>query len=117
MFTQEDLCAIAKNDPEMIRAYYEAVHAIIDFRQELAKNQSGLWAGARLKKKQVDATFLAKRFSRGVVFNGQPISEDDRKRVELWLIDAANFHMMPKEEQRNVLMRDLDDARQAELPG
>jgi hypothetical protein len=99
VITEEAFYAIAKARPEMMQAFYKAVNAIIEYRKEIATNQSGWFAAARLKKKQLAATFLAMQFADGLVFNGQPISEEEKKLVQNWIIGAANFHMLPKEEQ------------------
>jgi hypothetical protein len=117
MITQKDFYEIAKNNPELMRAYYNAVQAIIDLREEVAKNQSGLWASARLRKKEFSATFQVIDIGNRLIFNGQPISEEEKKLVQRWIINAANYHMMPKEEQHKALMRDLENARQADQPG
>jgi hypothetical protein len=103
MITESDFYQLAKANPTMMRAFYEAVNAIIDYRNEAEASQGGLWAKMRLKKKQFDATFLVKQFARGLVFNGQPASEEEKRQVERWIIEAANFHMLPKEEQRRQL--------------
>jgi hypothetical protein len=50
------------------------------------------------------ACFQAIDFATRVVFNGQPISEEEKKLVQHWIVEAANFHMLPKEEQDKVLM-------------
>jgi hypothetical protein len=113
MITQEDLYALAKDRPEMMRAFYSAVNAIIEYRKELAANQSGLWAVARLKKKQLAATFQTTHFPSGIVFNGQPISEEEKKLVQNWIVEAANFHMLTKEEQDKQLVRNVDALRES----
>jgi hypothetical protein len=53
MLTQHDIYEIATNNPEMARAFYKAVKAIIELREEAARNKSGLWATARLKKRNL----------------------------------------------------------------
>jgi len=62
-----------------------------------------LWAKLWLRKKQYDATFLMFRFAHGFVFNGRPISEEEKKLVHHTIINAANFHMLSKEDQAIVL--------------
>ncbi len=103
MLTEQDFFAIAEARPEMMRAFYKAVNAIIECRKEEATNPSGLWATARFKKKQFDANFLTRRFISGFVFNGQSLSEEEKKVVFNWIVGAATFHMLPKEEQDKVL--------------
>lgn len=115
MITEADFYEIAKSRPEMMRAFYKAVNAIIEVRKEEAKNPSGLWATARFKKKQFDANFLTRQFISGFVFNGQPLSEPEKKLVFNWIVGAANFHMMPKEEQNRQLEETF--AREDELGG
>jgi hypothetical protein len=99
MFSQQDFYAMAKDRPEMLREYYDAVYSIIDLRQDLAKSPSGLWAKARQKKKQLATTFRLLHFPDRIVFNGQPLSEEEKDLVKKWIIEAANFHMLPKEDQ------------------
>jgi hypothetical protein len=43
-------------------------------------------------------------FADGFVFNGKPITEVQKKLVQQWIIETANFRMLSKEEQNNVLM-------------
>ena len=99
MITEADFYEIAKSRPEMMRAYYKAVDAFIEVRKEVATNQSGLWATARLRKKQFTATFLLLQFTDGFIFNGQPLSEEDEKVRPNWIEGAATFHMLPEEEK------------------
>jgi hypothetical protein len=108
MITEEDFYAIAKARPEMMQGFYKAVNAIIECRKEAATNQSGLWAKARQKKKEFNATFLVHQFADSFIFNGQPISEEEKKLVHSWIFGAANFHMLPKEEQDRQLVRNVD---------
>jgi predicted Zn-dependent protease with MMP-like domain len=115
MITEADFYAIAKARPEMMRAFYKAVDAITEVRKEVATNQSGLWATARLKKKEFTATFLLKQFASGFLFNGQPLSEEDKKLVHHWIIGAANFHMLPEEEKNGQLLRNARDIEEEEL--
>ena len=115
MITEADFYEIAKSRPEMMRAYYKAVDAIIEVRKEVATNQSGLWATARLRKKQFTTTFLLLQFTNGFIFNAQPLSEEDKTLVRNWIVGAANFHMMPKEEQDRQLEETF--AREDELGG
>jgi hypothetical protein len=109
MLTQEGFYAMAKDRPEILRSFYNAVHALIEYRQEADKNPSGLWAKAHLKKTQFSVTFQIQRFASRLVFNGQPLSEEERNLVKKWIIEAANFHMLPKEEQENQLMQNVDE--------
>jgi hypothetical protein len=93
MITQEKLLAIAQAEPEMRRAFQAAVHVVAELRREAAKNKRGLWAGLRLKRKGVSAVFLTDRFISGLVFNGTPISEQERTLIRDWIVGAAEFHM------------------------
>ena len=115
MITEADFYEIAKSRPEMMRAYYKAVDAIIEVRKEVATNQSGLWATARLRKKQFTATFLLLQFTNGFIFNGQPLSEEDKKLVRNWIEGAATFHMLPEEEKNRQLLRNARDIEEEEL--
>jgi hypothetical protein len=99
MITEQDFLAFAEAKPEMIRTFYKAVNAVIEYRKEEAANQSGWWATARLKKKQLAVTFLMIHFPNSIIFDGQPISEEEKKLVRSWILSAANFHMLPKAEQ------------------
>ena len=115
MITEADFYKIAKSRPEMMRAYYKAVDAIIEVRKEVATNQSGLWATARLRKKQFTATFLLLQFTNGFIFNGQPLLEEDKKLVRNWIEGAATFHMLPEEEKNRQLLRNARDIEEEEL--
>jgi hypothetical protein len=57
--------------------------------------------------------FLVIQFTSG--FNGQPLSEEEKKLVQNWIVGAANFYMLPKEEQERQLARDV--GAQASLKG
>jgi hypothetical protein len=59
---------------------------------------------------------LMMQIANGFVFNGQPISEEEKKLVHHWIADAASFHVLPKEEQDRQLGRDVS-ARRAESGG
>lgn len=108
MLTEEKFYAFAKDRPEVMRAFYKAVNAIIDFRKEFATSQSGWWATARLKKKEFEAKFLMLHFADRFVFNGQPLSEEEKRHVRHWIVAAANFHMLPKEDRHKVLMEGVE---------
>jgi hypothetical protein len=99
MITEEDFLAMAKARPELMRAFHKVVNAVIEFRKAAVTNQSSLWAKARLKKKAFTAIFLTGRFTDGFVFNGKPISEEEKKLIQNWIVGAADFQMLPKEEQ------------------
>jgi hypothetical protein len=89
----------------MMRSFHQAVDAVIKCRlEEMKDHSSSLWATARFKKKQFDATFLTKRFLNRFAINGQPLSEEDKKRVFNRIMGAATFRMLPKEEQHQILM-------------
>jgi uncharacterized protein (DUF849 family) len=94
--TEDDLCALGKTHPEMALAYWKAVNAIIEYRKDSAAKQSGLWAAARLKKKQLAATFDLFQFLNGIVFEGQPLSEEEKLLVTEWVTNAASFQMLSK---------------------
>jgi len=99
MITEEDFYAIAQARPDTIRAFCAAVLAVVEMRKEAAAKQSDPWAEVRLKKKQSTATSLTAQFASGLMLNGQPISEAERKIAQSWILRAADFHMLPKEEQ------------------
>jgi hypothetical protein len=60
------------------------------------------------KKKEFDAVFLTNRFADGIEANGPPISEDERKLARNLIISAADFHMMPKDQQEKMLRQCTD---------
>jgi hypothetical protein len=113
MITEREFYEIAKDTPELMRAYYKAVFAIVEVRKEEAKNKSGLWAEMRLKKKQYDATFLTFQVADGFRFNGRPLSEEEKIQVHSWIAHAASFHMLSKEEQGELLTRIGEAAAEA----
>ena len=89
MITQKDLQELTNDKPEMVRAYYEAMNAVIDYQNEVAAIQpSPSWNAARLKKKQFAATTKLVRFAQRVVFNGQRLSEKDKELVRHWVAGA-----------------------------
>jgi hypothetical protein len=88
MITQEDLRGLINDEPEMIRAYYEAVNAVIEYRKDVAAIQPNQRNTAQLKKKQFAATIKLIQFANGIVFNDQPLSEEDKKLVRHWVVDA-----------------------------
>jgi len=89
MITQKDLHALANDNPEMLRAYHQAVTAVIEYRKEVAAIQPGLRIAARLKKKQFAATLTLIQFANTIVFNGRPLSQEDKKLVRHWIAEAA----------------------------
>jgi hypothetical protein len=118
MITEEDFYAIAASRPGLIRAFCNAVDAVIGLRQEAAAaRQSDAWADVRLKDKQAAATLLMTQFADGVIFNDQPISEDEKKLVQSWILRAAHFHLRPADAQENAKEDVRDhDAEQAAPP-
>ncbi|WP_426438549.1 hypothetical protein [Bradyrhizobium genosp. P] len=108
MITQQQLYAMSEAQPEIKDAFYKVVSAIIDYRNELAA-PSGLFASMRRKKKQFAATFLCKEFSGGFIMDGgRKLSEEERQLVEHWLVEAANFHSLPKDQQELALRAQID---------
>jgi hypothetical protein len=99
MITEEDFYRAANARPELIRAFCNAVNAVIDLRKEAAARQPGPWAGVRLKEKQAAATLLITQFADGLVFNGRPLSEDEKTLAQSWIMRAADFHLQRKEER------------------
>src|SRR5262245_34776969 len=57
MITLEDFFALAEANPDMMQRYYKSVRAVMECLREEAKNSSGWWAKARLRKKQITATY------------------------------------------------------------
>jgi hypothetical protein len=112
MITQEELFEMAKTKPEIKEAFYKAVGAILDLRKEVAASGTGFFANIRLKKKQLAATFLSMNFASGLVrLDGSKLSEEERELVMQWIVDAANFHELPKEQQRAQLLNNLETLR------
>jgi hypothetical protein len=103
MITENDLLVMSKV-PEIRRALAKPVNAVIEMRKELAVNQSGLWAAARLKKKEYTAVYQVLDFAKGVVFNGMPLSDEEQTLVRRWVAEVATFRTLPKEEQDKVRM-------------
>jgi len=110
MMTEEDFYAIAKARPDIIRMFCNAVNAVINLRRGAAAGPSSPWAGVRLKEKHDAATLLMTQFADCFIVNGHPLSEDEKKRVQSWVLRAANFHLSLNEEVR------APDADQAALP-
>jgi hypothetical protein len=66
---QRDLHALAHDNPETLHAYYEAINAVIDYRNEVATSQPDQWITAQLKEKQLAATLKLMQFANNVLFN------------------------------------------------
>jgi len=86
MITEKDLQELTNDKPEVVRAYHEAVNAVMDYlsaiRPRLSRNV------ARLRKKQFAATTKLVRFAQRVVFNGRRLSEEDKVLVRRWAAGA-----------------------------
>jgi len=67
--TQRDLHALANDNPEMLHAYYQAMNAVIEYRNEVGAIQPDEWITAQLKKKQLAATLQLMQFANSVAFN------------------------------------------------
>jgi hypothetical protein len=89
MITEQDLRAIASNSPETLHAYRQAVNAIVAYRREVAAIQPGLGTTIRLRKTQFAATRKLIQFANRIVFNGRPLSQEDKKLVRHWIANAA----------------------------
>lgn len=97
--TEEDFYAIAKAKPDVIRAFCNAVNAVIDMRNAAAQLHSGHWAGVHLREKQTAATLKMTQFADCFAAGGRPLSEDEKKQVQSWIVRAANFHMLRSEKR------------------
>ena len=100
MMTEDDFYAVAKSKPDVIRVFCKAVNAVIDMRKEAAAGPSDPWAGVRLKEKQDAATQLMGEFADRFVADGAPLSEDEKKLVQSWILRAAKFHLQQSEKQK-----------------
>jgi len=63
------LRALANDNPETLRAYYQAMNAIIEYRNEVGAIEPDQWLTAQLKKKQLAATLRLLHFANSVLFN------------------------------------------------
>jgi len=89
MITQKGLQELTHDKAEMIRAYYDAINAVIHYQNELAAVPlSPSWSAARLRKRQFAATTQLVRFAQRIVFNGRRLSEKDKERVRHWVANA-----------------------------
>jgi hypothetical protein len=100
--TEDDFYAIAKARPDVIRAFCNAVNAVIDMRREAAAPPSSPWADVRLKEKQATATQLMDEFAGSLIVDGRPLSDDQKKLVQSWILRAANFHLQQGEKKDDV---------------
>jgi hypothetical protein len=100
MITEEEFYAAANDRPELIRAFCNAVNAVIDLRKEAAARQSSPWAGVRLNEKQATVTRLITQFADGLVIDGQPLAEDEKMLAQNWILRAANFHLQQDEQEK-----------------
>jgi hypothetical protein len=89
MITKQDLHAIANDSPEMIRAYRQVVNAIVEYRKEVAAIEPGLRTTVRFKQRQFAATLKLIQFANSIVFNGRPLSQEDRNLVRHWIAEAV----------------------------
>jgi hypothetical protein len=116
MISEDDFYAIAEAKPDVIRVFCNAVNAIIDMRKETAApptSPSSPWADVRLKEKQAAARELMTQFADCFVANGQPLSEDETKLVQSWVLRAANFHLRKRAEEDEVDGHDAPGAAEA----
>jgi len=67
--TEKDLRALANDDPETLHAYYQAMNAVIEYRNEVGAIEPDQWLTARSKKKQLAATLRLMHFANNVLFN------------------------------------------------
>jgi len=65
MASQKDLHTPADDNPELVGAYYQAMKAIIEYRNQVTAIQTT----AELKKAQLEATKQLMQFATSVVFN------------------------------------------------
>jgi hypothetical protein len=108
MITQEQLYRISKASPAMLEAFYNAVGAILDYRRDLAELRPGWFTSIRQTRKALKATYLSKRFCDGFVnYIGRKLSEQECKLVKQWIIEAANFHSLSKEQQLAALEKQV----------
>jgi hypothetical protein len=68
MATQKDLNELADDNPEMLDAYYQAMKAVIEYRNQVTAIQPGQLTTAQLKKTQLAATQQLMQFATSVVF-------------------------------------------------
>jgi hypothetical protein len=66
--TQRDLHALANDNPEMLYAYYRAMNAVIEYRNEMAAIRPNHGISTQLKDKQLMATIRLMRFANRVAF-------------------------------------------------
>ena len=79
----------ANDSPEMLRAYRQVVNAIVEYRKEVAAIEPGLRTTVRFKQRQFAATLKLIQFANSIVFNGRPLSQEDRKLVRHWIAEAV----------------------------
>jgi hypothetical protein len=66
---QKDLHALANDNPKILHAYYQAVNAVIEYRNEVGTIQPDQWLTVQLKEKQLAATLRLMQFANAVVFD------------------------------------------------
>jgi hypothetical protein len=66
---ERDLRALTNDSPETLHAYYQAMNAVVEYRNEVGAIQPDQWITAQLKKKQLAATLQLMQFANTILFN------------------------------------------------
>lgn len=69
MARQKDSRTLADDDPEMLGAYYQAMKAIMAYRNQVTAMQTGQLTAAQLKDAQLVATQQLMQFATSAVFD------------------------------------------------